>query len=471
MQPPVITHRPHLTWTPNLSGVAVRRSRQRNTVVAVLAVMSLLTAGCGSAGEPQAAPTPVLLSPGEVQPLRSEAGRGPAADPVEAGKVMTAWGTAVLAEVDRGTAEANIVLSPYSVYSVLAMAGQGAAGTTADQLNEALGGDPAGQQRNVTAVDAGMASALAAAKEFDSLVAGENVKSGERPAAGSFSLEVANSLWARPGLGIRQEFLDALAAGFGVGMYETDFAADPEKARAVINGWVSERTGKLIPELIPENGLSADTVLALVNAVHLRAAWAQELSSPVAEPFQTPTGPVQAKMMSSFGGFGFVRGADWQSVSIPYQGGGLAMTLVLPAEGGWDRVGADLAAVISAATASTTSGYVRLRMPQFTVDTAANLTSAMEALGVTDLFDSSDLSGIAGEPGKLRVSNLIHRAVISVDEHGTEAAAATALLTTEEVSAPEVDLEITFDRPFYFVVHDTTTNAPLFIGQITNPVV
>ncbi|RIJ70692.1 serpin family protein [Nakamurella silvestris] len=467
---------------PGISGVDMFRINNNRAAGAVLAISALLVTGCGSSEvgpeaivlDSSAPPSAVSPSapapePGKVQPLRSEAARGPAANPVKAGEVMTDFGTAILAEVDKKSDAANVVVSPYSIYTVLAMVDQGAKGETAAQLEDLLGADTAGQQGVVTAVDAGMAAALAAGKDAESQLIAQG-GAGDQPAtARPFAFDVANSLWAQPGLGIKQEFLDAMAAGFGVGMYETDFASDPEKARAVINAWVSEHTADLIPELIPEGVVTVDTVLALVNAIHLSAPWAAGFQASGLAPFTAPSGVVQAATMSVTRPFGYAEGDDWQSVSVPYQGGELAMTVVLPAVGAWDKVGTELPAVLARATTTSGSGDIRLTMPKFTVDTAADLVPVMAVLGVRDLFGAeADLSGIAGGPGDITGSALVHQAVVAVDEDGTEATAATAFLA-EIWSLKSVDHEVTVDRPFYFVIHDTTTTAPLFIGQITDP--
>jgi len=455
-------------------------SRRKYRFWGPVAVSVMLLTGCGSPGSGTVAPatdpspsgpspTPSITSVA-VQPLRSETTRGAASTPSDAGKVMTGFGTAVLTEVDKASDAANIVLSPYSIYAVLGMVGQGARENTAAQLNAALGADATQQRRIVTAVDAGTASASAAGKaaEAAEVKAVTGVPGDPERNPRPFEFDVANSLWVEPGRNVKQEFLDALAAGFGVGMYETDFAADPEAARAVINAWVAEHTANRITELLPQGAITVDTVLALVNAVHLSAPWAADFTVTGSAPFTTPSGTVQAEMISNANPFAYAEGADWQSVSIPYEGSQLAMTVILPKEGAWDSVGAELPAVLEKAAAAVPGDEVSLTLPKFTVDTSADLVPVMKALGVTDLFGPADLSGIAGRPGELFCSALVHQAVITVDEEGTEASAASAAVVAES-SAPMIVQEITVNRPFYFVVHDTTTSAPLFLGQVTDP--
>ena len=138
------------------------------------------------------------------------------------------------------------MLSPYSIYAVLAMARAGARGTTASQLDAVLGGGGSVQTGNVTAVDKAVAAAIAAAQP----------PSGSDPATNDtrpVTVDVANAVWLSPALPVRSSYLDALAGGFGVGMYQTDYRADPEAARKAINDWVGDHTNHLIPELSSEN--------------------------------------------------------------------------------------------------------------------------------------------------------------------------------------------------------------------------
>jgi len=130
--------------------------------------------------------------------------------------------------------------------------------------------------------------------------------------------------------------------------------------------------------------------------------------------------------------------------------------------------------VITEAVVGGKDTEVQLTLPKFAVTTEAPAQEVAQVLGVTDIFDSvaADLSGIAGPPGYLVADQFVHQAVIEVDEGGTEAAAATAMTMVRVCACPPTyDVEFTVDRPFYFVIHDTTTNAPLFIGQVADPTV
>ncbi len=419
------------------------------------------TPGAASSGGSPSSVAASPLAPGVALPLRSDEPRGAAGPAVAAGTALDQLGAALL---DQLPATDNAVLSPYSVYTVLAMARAGAKGTTGTQLDAVLGGGGAAQTGNVTAIDQAVAAALAAGKP----PAGADPSTADtRPV----TVEVANSVWLSPDRPVRPSYLDTLAAGFGVGMYQVNYQADPDAARKTINAWVGDHTNGLIPELLGDGTVSTDTVMTLVNALYLSAPWQNQFTKSAAPmPFTNGAGEkTVAPAMSAAAGFGSATGDGWTSVTITYRGGGLAMSVVLPDAGSFDAVRAELPKVLETATGTQSPTPVELTMPLFKADVHLSLKAAMEALGVKDLFTpAADLSGIAGSPGEIMAEDLVHQAVITVDEKGTEAAAATAM-TAVATSALGGTRKVTVDRPFFYAVHDTTTGAPLFLGQVTDP--
>jgi len=440
----------------------------RRTVVPLVATMLVALVGCGgsaqSAQSAQSAPTAQSPGGGQSQEpvaLMAQQARGPAADPRAAGSAVTAVGAGLL---DAVPATKNAAISPYSVYAVLAMAAAGARGETKAQLDEFLRAGTAEPGECLTAVDAAVADAVASGAPSK----GDPAVADTRP----MTVRSANSLWADRGLTVRPEYLDRLARGFGTGMYQVNYRVDPEVARRAINSWVDDRTATLIPELIPRDKITRDTVLTLVNAVYLNAPWATEFLRPAGpSTFTTADGrTVSVPLMSQTAGYAHAAGRGWTSVTIPYRGDRLAMTVIIPDAGRFDQVRANLPAVLDTATTASAAGPVALSLPGFTVDTALSLSDQLRAARVTDLFDprSVDLSGIAGDPGYLVATDLVHRAVVKVDEKGTEAAAATAMVF-EATGALAEPLPITVDRSFIFAVHDVSTGAPLFLGQVIDP--
>lgn len=435
-------------------------------VVAVLAGCADASTGSGptapsQTGSGTTAPSqtgsesmPPSSGPAEyVNVLLSDVQRRQDGAPAEAArKALAGFGIDLLRQV--AGAEPNTVISPYSLYSVLAMVRAGADGETARQLDEALHAAGTEQQGAVVvAVD----QALAAAVHDDEVV-----------------IDQANQVWIQDGFEVSEAYLDGLAKQYGVSAVAAAFADAPEAVRGEVNSWVAERTHDLIPELFPKGSISADTRLALVNALYLKAAWAMPFGAPQgSHPFTTPDGStVETPMMSAATPVAGVTGDGWTAVTIPYQGYRLAMTLLLPDEGSYDavlrRLDPDLLAA-AGNTAGPGAQQVMLTMPPFRTSSTPDVLEAMKRLGVTDVFDATaaDLSGITGGRG-LYVHVLVHQAVISVDQNGTEAAAASGAAINES-AAPMRPIELTVDRPFLYWIADTTTGAPLFLGAVTNP--
>lgn len=355
----------------------------------------------------------------------------------------------------------NAVVSPYSVIAALGMAELGADGAALAAMTEVLGGDGAGVAGQVTAVDKAVADAVAA-----------SAKAAERGETKEAIVSPANSLFVQQGTELRKEFLDAVATGYGAGLFTTDYKADPDGARRQINAWVSEKTHELIPELLGQDVVTPDWRLALVNALYFKAQWDKELhKSGEQTAFAATDGSVQVEQLTAGERhLKYTKGSGWQSVSLPYVGGDLAMTILLPDAGTFEKVAAELNGETLAAACGGESRSVLLTMPGFKTDFAVDLTAPLKTIGLTPAFDVP-FPGISDGPEKLIMKKVIHQARISVDEHGTEAAAATAV-GMEAGAAPgpaDPPVEFTVDRPFLYAIHDTTTLCPLFLGRVTDP--
>jgi len=419
----------------------------------------LAAAGCaadsvtGRAPGTSAAADPADPADPAVQRLAGAAARTAPGDPAAARTALASVGAAFLRATSG--AAANAVISPYSLYTVLAMARAGAIGTTADQLDSLLAlPGAAAQGAAVTAVDAGIEAALQAGP------------SGKD----QLHIQAANQTWVQHDLDVHPEYLDELARQFGVSAVAADFVAQPQRMRQAINAWVSDRTSGLIPELFPTDSISTDTRLVLVNALWLKAAWAQPFSPATKGQFRTPGGVVDVPMMNASSQVVGARGARWSAATVPYAGSGLRMTLLVPDPGTFDALLGALDGDLVAAASEDSMRY-QLTMPTFAITSAPDVLQAAKALGVTDIFDpggAADLSGIAGEPGWLHADAFVHQARISVDENGTQAAAATGMgMSASGAPAPAPALVI--DRPFVFWIADTKTGAPLFLGTVTDP--
>ena len=424
------------------------------------ASLAALLAGCGSsiAGGPTTGSTIASATGGEVL-----VGKGvrlaAAATPTTAAN-LARFSAALYAKALPGTG--NAVMSPYSIAVALGMTAYGAKGAAGDALAELLGGDPKAVAAQLTAVDEAVAAAIAAGK------------GDSRRGTTDVVVQAANRLFPQSGMAVRQEFLDALAAGYDAGVQALDYVADPEGARKIMNDWVSDKTHRLIPTLLAPGTITSSSRLTLINALYLKAAWAAEFHKGDGMPFTTGDGKsVQA---DDFGigevDWAAASGSGWQSVTVPYQGGKLAMTVILPDAGAFAEVNAKLDGDLLQAAVSGESELLNVQLPMFDTDLPVDLTAPLRDLGLGPLFDDGDLSGIAGKPGDLVATQVVHQAKISVDENGTEAAAATAVVAVggaaQNQDKPK-PRDFIVDRAFLYLIHDTTTGVPLFLGRVSDP--
>jgi len=374
------------------------------------------------------------------------------------------WGNsdfafALYRELSGGTE--NLFYSPYSISLALAMTYAGAANRTADQMAQALR-FTLPQERlhpafNQLALElAGRSAAEGADKDK------------------AFRLNVANSLWGQTGYEFRKEFLDTLARNYGAGMRLTDFQADPEAARLLINDWVLRETQEKIEEIIPPGVIDTITRLVLANAVYFKASWQEPFDPDVTQDgaFKLLDGStVTARMMGLQTGLRSMQGTGYRAVEIPYVGGQLSMLILLPDEGKFQDVEGRLdRALAEKAVSGLQPGQVYLSMPKFKFEwMAARLTDDFASLGMVDAFTrDADFSGMDGTLN-LFIQAILHKAFVGVDEFGTEAAAATVVIMRMK-SGPVRPTEFRIDRPFFFLIRDNPTGTILFLGRVTNPV-
>ncbi len=356
----------------------------------------------------------------------------------------------------------NLFFSPYSISLALAMTYAGAVRETESQMAETLRFELA-QDRLHPA--------------FNSLDLSLASQSKEGVEAG-FQLNIANSVWGQEGHGFLPDFLDTLALNYGGKVRDVDFRGSPEDARLRINGWVAEETAGRIEDLIPRGAIDRFTRLALANAVYFKAEWRspfdERATSPA--PFYALDGSEnRVETMRQTEYFGYARGGGYQAVDLPYKGGAMSMTILLPDE---DRFGefessldADRLAEILEGLEST---RVRLAMPRFELEASLALAETLEAMGMPNAFDDkrAEFQGmdgrscLAGDDECLYISSVAHKAFVSVDEAGTEAAAATAVIIGITKAEPEEPISLTIDRPFIYLVRDMETGTVLFLGRV-----
>ena len=313
----------------------------------------------------------------------------------------------------------NLFYSPYSISLALAMTYAGAGGQTAAQIAEVM------QYR--LAQDA----LHPAFNALDQELASRKID----PEAGlgkGFQLNIANSLWGQKDYAFNQEFLDRLAMNYGGGMRLVDYLHDTERARLNINAWVSDQTEEKIQDLIPRGALNMETRLVLANAIYFNAAWARpfEALNTREQPFTTLEGSeVSASLMNQTENFRYASGTGWQAVELPYEGHQMSMVVLLPEREGFTDFEAGLdEGQMQTILDKMSSVKVDLYLPKFTTESEFALSKTLRAMGMLDAFSmAADFSGMT-DTDELFISEVLHKAFVDVDEEGTEAAAATAVI-------------------------------------------
>lgn len=421
------------------------------------------------------------------------------ADAKRAASDITAFGLdlyrELLADDSLGLKDKNVVFSPTSIALALGLARAGAKGTTAAQIDDVLyASDWSELGPGLNALD-------------QAIVSRDGTYTDDEGGTHQLALKIANTSFAQRDWSIEPAYLDRIGETFGAGLHLVDYEADPEAARRTINGWVSRKTERRIPELLKPDNVTTGTRLYLVNAVYLKANWLVEFDKERTQPraFRGLDGSsvdVPTMQLSGEQEVPLVRGDGWSATELRYRGRDrtvpLAMTLILPDDlASFERglTAAQLAGIssrlkkerqrLSEDIRHDTSELrcpnypytLRLFMPRFGVETRAVMMgpgNALAKLGMPRAFDSqrADFSGIH-QPDPLFIGAVIHQANIDVDEEGTEAAAATAvgMDTTGGCGGAQPRKQVTMrlDRPFLFILRDLETGAVLFMGRVVDP--
>ena len=358
-----------------------------------------------------------------------------------------------------GKREGNIFYSPYSISLALAMTHAGARGETEQQMADALHFTlPQGSLHSVfNGLDI----------ELNKRGEGAKGKDGE-----GFRLNIVNAIWGQNGYSFLPGFLDVLAENYGAGLRTLDFDTEPEESRLTINNWVSDQTEKRIENLIPQGVINELTRLVLTNAIYFNAAWLYPFNENSTEdgPFHLLDGTaVIAPMMKQTEMFGYAEGDGYQAVELPYDGNELSMVILLPRADQFQAFeGALDAQRVSTILTSLERRSVALTMPGFEFESEFSLKETLAAMGMPIAFSmGADFSGMTGNY-ELFIAEVVHKAFVSVDESGTEAAAATAVMM-QLTGMPERPVEVTVDHPFIFLIRDVKTDSILFIGRVVNP--
>jgi serpin B len=350
----------------------------------------------------------------------------------------------------------NLFFSPYSISNALAMTYAGARGETAKQMAQTLHFGLAQDDLHTA---------------FSELVKHFNKKSPQR----KYQLSVANRLWGQKGYTFLPAFLKVTEDQYGAGLDELDFAGATEKARQTINAWVEKETQDKIKELIKQGVLLPDTRLVLTNAIYFKAPWLESFSEKATkeEMFTTAAGDkVKVPMMRKGDRMSYMAEDTFHAVAIPYAGHELSMVVLLPKKvDGLTELERQLTSANLDAWLKKMQPYqVDLKLPRFKNTSEFNLKKVLSKMGMALAFaDSADFTGMTSQE-KLKIDEVIHKAFVDVNEKGTEAAAATAviMLPTSAVINPKT---ATFhaDHPFLYLIRENQTGSILFMGRVEIP--
>lgn len=308
--------------------------------------------------------------------------------------------------------QGNLFLSPLSISMALAMTYAGARGSTADEMANVLhlGSDPGIHE------------------SYRELF--ESLTTGDRP----FELAIANALWPQIGYPFKEEFMQLIATDYGSSSQSLDYLSDPDAARDVINSWVQGQTNDKIKDLIKK--LEKDTRMVLTNAIYFKGAWATEFDSARtrSRPFHLDSGEtVDVPMMNLNARFRYHVQDGFQMLEMPYKGDKLSMVLLLPEAGNTDaELSADtLAKASSWLDSAPFKRDVNVNLPKFKTTVSSGLNEVLKGMGMPTAFDrwNADFRGMFRPSGEnLYVSEVLHKGFVEVNEEGTEAAAATAVI-------------------------------------------
>ncbi|MFA6361933.1 serpin family protein [Methanoregula sp.] len=354
----------------------------------------------------------------------------------------------------------NLFFSPFSLSSALAITYEGARGPTADEIRSVFY-----FPNDTAALRQGFA----------------DMNSGMNNGSAGYTLDTANALWVEKTYPFLTGYISTAAQYYGANATSLDFINRPEESRAIINRWVEQKTQNKIQDLVPAGGITPMTRLVITNAVYFKGTWVTQFDKNTTRETRfrvSPEKTANVKMMQRIDEnavYRYTETDDLQVLALPYahdSGKELSMLVLLPKDDNLMAAERALDPVNYAGIQnSLVSQRVKIFLPKFRIETTAHLPSTLAAMGMPTAFSgSADFSGMDGTQF-LYIEDIIHKTYIDVNEEGTEAAAATAVIMWGKGSVPEEPTVPVFnaDHPFLFIIQDDETGAILFMGRVTNP--
>ena len=352
--------------------------------------------------------------------------------------------------------DGNLFFSPLSISTAFAMTFAGTEGNTATQIAQVLhfGMDKDGLSGAFSDLTASLSATTA--------------QSG-------YELDIANALWAQSGYKLRKSFLDIVKTYYNSGFKEVDFKSETELTRQTINKWIEEKTNNKITDLIGEGTLTRLTRLVLTDAVYFKGKWASqfEKKDTIEETFKLLSGEeIKVPMMRQKREFNYFENDKLQILEMPYIGNKLSMVIFLPKKP--DGLKETESLITPTGVKDWLSGLymqvVHVDFPKFKMTSQFSLGNTLELMGMTDVFSdrNADFSGISSDKEGPYISEVIHKAYVDVNEEGTEAAAATAVVMMGRGLPPPMPY-FTANHPFIFIIRDISSGSILFMGRVVDP--
>jgi len=357
-------------------------------------------------------------------------------------------------KVNASDSRKNIFVSPYSISTALAMTFEGSRNNTRKEMAGVLHLSMSDAERQ---------------QGFSTLLAATKAGPGKH-----YKLEGANALWGQKDIHFEPAFTSTIANFYGGGFNTVDYIGDKPGSIHKINAWVEDKTAGKIRNLIHPDDISDMTRLVLTNAIYFKGNWALPFKKDETkiEAFNMNAAhKVQVPMMQQTGHFRFVRENGLVALEMPYVDNELSMVAILP-DGDVEKLGESLSLdEVQTIRSRMRSQKVDVYIPRFKFETRYLLKSKLSEMGMPEAFSDSlaDFGGITGHKD-LYISQVIHQAMIDVNEEGSEAAAATAVIMNGK--SIEFDMKEVFraDHPFIFMIVQNATGSILFIGRVSNPV-
>ena len=354
----------------------------------------------------------------------------------------------------------NIFFSPWSISSALAVTYEGAKGSTADEIRSVF---------HFPADESTMRNGY------------QEITDGINSGNSGFTLKTANALWAEETYTFLPSYLDTADRYYSARVTNLNFVNSPEESRQTINRWVEDQTAHRIKNLLPAGSILPETTLVITNAIYFKGTWATEFNEEdtASEDFRvSPTTTISVPMMKQTAEgaeFWYAETSSFQVLGMPYtsQGGKeLSMLVLLPTDGDLEGAEESLdAGTISGLRQALDYQEVKVWFPKFKLETGYQMADMLSEMGMPSAFNPgvADFSGMDGTKS-LAISQVFHKAYVDVNEEGTEAAAATAVVMDRSIAPADPVPVFRADHPFIFLIVDNENGNILFMGRVTNPV-